>query len=181
MSRDERRVLAVYPTAYGYAFAYFDKPVRLVDWALRRLYVPRDQRNADSMAEIAALLDRYQPDVVVLEDWTFPGTRRSVRIRRLYRSIAHAANTRAIDLGRYARSQVQEMYASVGACSRYEIAQATAREFPALAHRLPRRPRKRYESEASVLGLFQAAALALTCYRNRPKEADLDLQEGVSA
>lgn len=103
--------------------------------------------------------------IVVLEDWTVPGSRRSERIRRLYRSITHAARVRDIDVKRYTRADVRATYASVGAASRYEIAQATAREFRALAHRLPRR-RKAWESEQKVIGLFQAAALCITCYRD---------------
>lgn len=125
----------------------------------------RTERNSQSMSEIVKLLDRYHPDIVVLENWGVAGSRRSERMRRLYRSIAHGARTRDIEVRRYTRADVSSTYASVGAVSRYEIAQATAREFPAFAHRLPR-SRKTSESERKVIGLFQAAALCITCYRD---------------
>jgi hypothetical protein len=163
MAFERSSVLALFPTSPGYAYAYFQMRGRLFDWGLKRMSGSRRDRNAKSMTDIQALIDRYQPDSVVVEDWSFPGSRRSGRIRRLHRSIVHAAQTRLIEVEKYSRHDVRTTFASVGAMSRYEIAQAVGREFPALVHRLPRR-RRSWESERSVMGIFAAVALALTSY-----------------
>jgi Holliday junction resolvasome RuvABC endonuclease subunit len=164
MTYDQPCVMALYPTAYGYAFVYFATRARLVDWAYLAVQGSRKQRNAKSIADIGKLFDRYNPDIVVLEDWKVPGSRRSKRIRRLYRSIVHAALTRNIEVKQYSREDIRKTYESVGAESRYEIAQATAQEFPALAYRLPKQ-KKKWESERTIIELFLAAALSLTYYR----------------
>lgn len=116
------------------------------------------------MADIQALLEKYQPDFIVLEDWAVKGSRRSARIRRLHRSITHAAGTKAIEVERYTRDDVRQTFASAGAVSRYEVAQAVTREFAELAFRLPKR-RRAWEGEHAVMGFFAAVALAVTHYR----------------
>lgn len=164
MKHDQSQsVLALYPTTRGYAFVLFESESNPIDWGVRDIRAPFKARNVAAMKDIEALVDRVRPDCIVIEDTSETGSRRSTRIQRLHRSIVHIAQSLTIDVRMFGRGDVRKTFASVGAVSRYEVAQAVAREFPALGCRLPRK-RKIWESERSVMGVFAAAALGLTFY-----------------
>lgn len=163
-------ILAIYPSARGFAFVLFEGPESPFDWGTKEFRGLN--RNAHTLEGIAALIARYRPEAIVIEDFTEEGSRRSLRIRRLYRSLIHLAQTECVDVFRYARVQVRHCFSPVGATSKYEIATAIARQIPALEHRLPRF-RKIWMSEDARQNLFDAAALGLTYYslNSSPHEA----------
>lgn len=160
-------VLSLYPFTRGYAFVHFKGRGQVVDWGCRIVRAAPDRRNATLMASIQALVDAAPPDVVVIDDHTEPGARRSARVRRLHRSIVHMAKSRGIDLGTVRRDEVRAAFSNVGAVSRHEIAQAVAREFQEFGHRLPRK-RPVWGTEPEALKVFMAAALAVTYYARTP-------------
>jgi hypothetical protein len=154
-------VLAIYPTTRGIAFALMKSPLAPIDWGIKGAQ-GRD-KNASFLQRVAALLDANQPDVIVLEDPTSPRLRRSARIERLTRAIETLAHDQAIDVRRYSRSEVQACFGRFGARTRYEIPMAIATRVPAFERFLP--PiRKLWMSEDARMGIFCAAALALTYY-----------------
>jgi hypothetical protein len=64
----------------------------------------------------------------------------------------------------YSRGQVRQVFASVGAVTRQEIAEAVARHLEPFQQHLP--PRRRpWQSEDERMALFSAAALLLTHFR----------------
>ena len=67
------------------------------------------------------------------------------------------------EVSRISRDAIRACFASVGARKKYDIAQAIARQIPALAHRPPR-VRKIWMSEDPRQSLFDAAALGLAFY-----------------
>ena len=74
----ENRVLALDPTSRGLGFAVLEGAARLIDWGTK------DAGRADSMLalrHVAALLDHYRPDAVVVEDVRDRGTRRCRRVK----------------------------------------------------------------------------------------------------
>lgn len=154
-------VLAVYPFSRGFAFAFLEGPESPFEWGVKEIR-GRD-KNARTVTEIKKLIDRYHPEVLVMEDAAHKGSRRTVRIRRLYRSLAHLAATEYIDVYRYKTSDIQDYFAAAGARTKFEIAQAIALQIPAFAHRLPP-PRKPWMSEDPRQSLFDALALALVFY-----------------
>lgn len=151
-------VLAIYPFARGIAFVCFEGPLSPVDWGVRELSGP--DKNARALKIVQELIERLQPDVLVLED---AGARRAERIRRLSLMLRHHAVGQAIDSYLYDRDRVRQCFAGLGARTRYEIAQAIAGQVRALDHRLPP-VRPIWKSEASRMSLFDAAALAITHY-----------------
>jgi hypothetical protein len=160
----ERRgdlVLAIYPATRGIAFALMKSPLGPIDWGIKGAY-GRD-KNAIFLKRVAGLLDTNQPDVVVLEDPTSARLRRSARIGRLTRAIERLAEDQVIDVHRYSRAAVQECFGQFGARTRYEVAMAIATRVPAFERFLPP-PRKLWMSEDARMGIFRAAALALTYY-----------------
>ena len=155
-------LLAVYPTTRGFAYVMFDGPISPFDWAMKDM--PPKGKNAATLTAIEKLIERYHPDVLVMEKLKPSGQNRSIRICDLYKAILHLAETHQIEVFRYDRSDVQRWFASVCAKTKPEIAQAIAREIPAFIHRLP--PiRKIWMSADRRQSLFDASALAL-CYFN---------------
>ena len=160
-------VLAIYPTTRGIAFALMKSPLAPIDWGVKGVQGP--DKNALCLERVATLLEVNQPDVVVLEDPTSPRLRRSARIERLTRAIETLARDQVVDVHRYPRSAVQDCFSQFGARTRYEIAVAIATRVPAFERFLPPR-RKLWESEDARMGIFRAAALALTYYGSREQQ-----------
>src|ERR1022692_2213241 len=161
----ESFILAIYPSARGFAFVVFEGPDSPFDWGTKEFR--GTDKNGRSLSAITELVERYRPDAIVIEDFADNRARRSSRIRRLYRSLVHLAQTECIDLFRYSKIQVRHCFGSVGATTKYEIATAIARQIPAFGHRLPRF-RKIWMSEDGRQNLFDAAALGLTHYAINP-------------
>jgi len=156
--RGENLVLSLYPTSRGFAFALFEGPESPVDWGVKD--IKGRKKNSDTLDAIQKLFEQYEPEVVVIENTDVKGSRRSARIRRLYRSIAHLAATRNAELQRYSRQEIRATFGAVGGTTKYEIARAIARQIPAFAPRLPRL-RKLWMSEDPRQSLFDAVALAV--------------------
>ncbi len=157
-ARDRALVLAIQPFFRGIAFTLFEGPLSPIDWGIKD--TRRGERNIRSLKAAIDLIDRLQPDVVVLGDVH----RRGQRIRRLGQLIVGHAEGQSIDVCRYTRRQVRECFRDVGAKSRYEIAQAIASRVHAFAHRVPP-VRKVWKSEDERMCLFDAAALVMTFYQ----------------
>lgn len=155
-------VLSVYATPRGFAFALFESPLSPVDWGVK--VIPGPHKNARCMVEVAKLIDTHQPDVIVIEDCGVVGSRRSSRVRRLYRAIEAWGSNQAIETFRFSRNLVRETFSRLGAFTKHEIAEAIAKHIPAFEHRLP--PMRRlWMSEDARMGLFDAIALTFTFFR----------------
>jgi hypothetical protein len=151
-------VLSIYPFRRGFAFVLFEGPNNPFDWGVKEFRGKR--KDSKTLAEIKKIVDRYRPDVLVIED---TDSRRTPRIRKLYRMLVHFAEAEYIDLHRCSRTEVKVCFASVGASTRYEVASAIATQIPAFAHRIPRR-RRAWMSEDSRQTLFDAAALGFAYF-----------------
>jgi RNase H-fold protein (predicted Holliday junction resolvase) len=74
----QARVLAIDPTHRGFGYAVFEGPDLLVDWGERNIW---GQKNAGSVEAVARLIERYQPDILVLEDPSSADCRRWPRVQ----------------------------------------------------------------------------------------------------
>lgn len=157
----EQLILAVYPSSKGVAFVLFEGPDSPFDWGVKE--IKGTAKNRTTVEAVECIIARYQPDVLVIEETRERGARRTVRIRRLYRSLTHLAHTHVIEVASYPKRVVRATFARVGASTKYEIAQAIARSIPAFSIRLPR-VRKPWMSQDSRQSLFDAAALGITYY-----------------
>jgi len=154
-------VLSVYATTRGFAYTLFEGPLSPVDWGVREMR--GKDKNTRCFESIARLIETHQPDVLVIEDCTVLGSRRSDRIRRLYRAIEAWAGNQAIDTYRYSRNTIRETFGKLGALTKHEIAEVIARHIPAFGHRLPP-VRRIWMSEDPRMGLFDATALVFTFF-----------------
>ena len=154
-------VLAVHLTTRGLAYVLFEGPMSLVDWGVKEIRGPR--KNARCLDRLGKIIERYQPDTLVIENCSQMGSRRSARIRRLYQATETVARSHAIDVFRYSRRQVRQCFEKAGASTKREIAQAISQLIPALSHRMPP-TRKAWMSEDSRMSIFDAASLMMTFY-----------------
>lgn len=153
-------VLGIHPTSRGFGWVLFEGQMTPVDWGLASA---KTGRNAKLLRRFERLLNRYQPAVIVLEQFEGHPGGRVGRIQSLCRSLVHIAHCRGVEAFIYERAVVRTCFASIGAKTRYEIAQAIAQRIDAFRRRLPP-VRKQWESDDGRLGLFDAAALAITYF-----------------
>lgn len=157
----QRFVLSIYPFSRGFAFVLFEGPEAPFDWGVKE--IKEKHKNTKTLDEIRKIIDRYRPEVLVVEDTTGKDSRRTSRIRKLYRMLVHLAEAESVELHRCSKTEVRALFALVGAGTKYEIAKAIATQIPAFVHRLPRL-RKIWMSEDPRQSLFDAAALGLTYF-----------------
>lgn len=154
-------VLALYPSPQGMAFVLFEDSLSLVDWGITAM--KGEMKSEHCIQFTARLIERYVPDVIVIEDTDQHGSRRDERVRALYRSFMTLAGVHGIDVVRYARADVDKAFNAAGALKKQERAQLVAAMLPALSHRMP--PiRKPWMSEHPRMPLFEAASLGIAHY-----------------
>src|ERR1700683_545892 len=160
LSSIKARVLAVDPTHRGFGYAIFEGPDLLVDWGERNI---RGQKNAGSVEGVARLIERYKPDVLVMEDPTSSGCRRWPRVQLLIRELGEQAVRMKVGVRRISRAKVTKTFAASGASTKYQIAKLIASRLPELAPRLPPE-RKPWMSEDPRMGIFDAPAFGLAFF-----------------
>jgi len=160
---DPLAVLAVHPTSRGFGWILFEGPSSPFDWGTVEV---EGDKHAASLARVAELLKKSQPDVLALEAFDDDTARRAPRIQQIGKDIAELATNKGIEVAILSRAAIQTAFAASGARTREEIAEAIARHIEPLRHRLPQR-RKIWVGEQPSLSIFSAAACALAYYAGR--------------
>lgn len=152
------RILAIAPSTRGFGFAVMEGQDTLVDWGVKTV---DGDKNVQSLAKVEKLIAHYQPGVLVLEDASAKGSRRSQRIRKLCQQIIKLAATRKVSVKVFSRDQVMSAFIADGQGTQHVLAEIIAKRFPEeLESRLPPK-RKPWMSEDSRMNIFDAVALAL--------------------
>jgi hypothetical protein len=146
-------LLAIDPTSRGFAFVVLEAPAFLVDWGSKSATTGSDSL----VRKVDALLSRYQPNVLLLEDLAADGARRRKRARREIGSIERRALKRGVRVERVSRLGVLDSFAP--GKSKYEVANRLAEVFPVLANRLPRK-RNTWRPEDARMSVFDALGIA---------------------
>lgn len=154
-------VLAIHPTAHGFGWIAFSGPFTPFDWSI---VDAATDKNAVCLRKLERLLDRLRPETIVLEAYRPPHARRSMRVQRLCEALVASGIERRIEVAIYTHADIRACFATVGARTRQEIAEAVARQLEPLRPKLPV-GRKPWDGPSRRMGLFSAAALALTHYR----------------
>ena len=153
------RVLAIAPSTKGFGFAVLEGRAILVDWGVKT--IKRD-KNRWTLEKVGKLIEQYQPEVMVLQDFSMRHSRRSPRIRALGRQLVARAASRKVAVALFTRKQVRKVFFGGEQGTKDGIAEILAKQFPEeLGSRLP--PRRRpWMSEDYRMGIFDAVSLALT-------------------
>lgn len=155
-------LIAIYPNTRGFAFVVFEGPLAPIDWGVKE--VRSVHRNRECLRHVSAIIDRYEPSVIVLQDSTESGTRRAPRVRVLNASIAELIDKRGIHAAFYSRARVRTVFGHLGNPTKHSLAHEIAKHVPVFERYLP--PiRKPWMSEDARMGLFDAAALALVHFQ----------------
>lgn len=167
MRRREESVLSLYPHVPGLAFVVFSGPLTPVDWGTKEVRGLR--KNAQIFRAAKRLIEAHQPAIVVFENITIRDNRRWHRARRLVQVIHRHAESRALEVHTFTRTQVRQSFTGAAVSTKHQIAQAVATHMPVFDPLLPRL-RRRWDSEAYSMGILQAAALGIAFYHHRRKE-----------
>lgn len=151
-------ILGIAPNSRGFGWIVFDAPFNVRDFGM--VFV-RSDKNDRSLRHYERLLDWIEPETVVLEE----GTPKVHRLRELHHALRISAIFRDIEIASYRRADIQRCFATVGAQTNQEIAEAVAKQVPGVAHKLPRR-RAAWTSEDRRQTLFWAAALVMTHFHD---------------
>jgi Holliday junction resolvasome RuvABC endonuclease subunit len=158
----QNRVLGIDPYSRGFGFAVLKGPYNLIDWGIKE--IREEEKNTRCLAEVEALIDRYRPDIIAVEDYTAKGSRRCKRVRELIFEVLKLAMRRKIKIKTVSRARAQRAFSETGARTKHQIATVIAKRFPELGPYLPAE-RKCYMSEDPRMGVFDAVGLGLSFYR----------------
>jgi hypothetical protein len=167
LQRRNHLVLSVYCNTRGFAFVLFEGSLSPFDWGMREARGPR--KLARSLERITKIVERYLPDVIVIQDTSPTGTRRISCIVRLNSAIATLAEARGIRVLAYSRTDVYRAFEHTGFANKQMLAELIAKHIPVFERYVPP-PRKPWMSEDSRMGLFDAAALALVFFQSGSAE-----------
>src|SRR5262249_42050389 len=131
-ARLQRRILAIYPTRIGFAYAAVELPLRLIDWGQVKLgkITRREFRR-----RVERTLRTLQPTVVVCEDCT--DTQRGKRTRAWIRVAIETSDLRGMATCLLKRSDVRRALGVHSTASRYFIIATIANRFEELRHLQP--------------------------------------------
>ncbi len=158
------RVIAIAPSTRGFGFAVAEGGT-LLDWGVKSV---KGNKNLQCLMKVREMIAHYQPGVMVLEDHSAKGSRRSPRIRMLGDQIIAVARKQKIMVTMFSRPQVRKAFFSNGKGTKDALAEILANRFPEeLRYRLPAK-RRPWMSEAYQIGIFDAVALALMIQVPKP-------------
>lgn len=161
MSKNKDKfVLAIYPNALGFGFAFMENAITVKDY---QIVTTRPKCNKILMKRIADYIDYYEPDIVVLEDYHGKQSRKSERVKKLIDIIKKLAYRKQIKTLIYSRSHIKMVFAGFKARTKYEISRAICENIPELK-KLMKPKRRIWEAESYSQGIFDAVSLGITHY-----------------
>lgn len=155
------RVLAIDPSKRGFGFAVLEEPEELIDWGLRGA---RQEKNTDCLRQIITLIEKYCPDVIVIEDWQSKDSLRRARIRDLLEDTVKLALSKKLTLRKISRSAIRKAFSQYNASNKWQIAVEIGKRFPELAVCVPP-TRKPWMTEDARMRVFGAVALVLASFQ----------------
>lgn len=161
---NNKLVLAIHPNTRGFGFALFQGSQKPLDWGVKEVREKNKKyKNIGCREKINDLINLYQPDVLVVEDYKGEGSRRHLRIQELIEDIHKLAKREKVAICSYSRGKICEVFSQFGAQTKYEIAKKIAEWLPVFETRMPP-VRKAWMSEDYRMAIFDAVSLALTYF-----------------
>jgi len=167
-----KRVLAldVRPRSFGYVV--FEGPTLLLDWGVQSFRNGRNAVRVPLATKIAALLEDFQPAVVVAKE---PPSRKKVnrgRTRKVLELVRHKASLRGIRTRVFNRRAGRNPFGGEERVTKHKVATALAERFTELAPILPPK-RKPWQSEDYRMSIFDAAALGVAYFDRQKNPAPI--------
>ena len=153
------RVLAIDPISRGFGYVLLEGPDTLVDWGVYRV---RRWQTSSVIGKLRAMIELYEPDVLVLEDCDDPRSRRRERARTLIEE-AKGLTGSGLTTHLIPAWKLAELFGENPPGNKSDIAAVIARHFGELVDRLPP-VRKAWMPEDLRGAIFDAAGLGLAFY-----------------
>ena len=153
-------------------------PDELIDWGVRS--ASAIDKNATTLELISDILGRYQPKIIVLQDCRQGKWRRCERVGDLLWEVSRLALREHISTRLISRARLKNMFATLGAHTKHEIATVIAKRLPELA---PRQPRYRRPLDAGGLqhGNFRCGCdRAYVLFRKREEGKTLSVKRNTT-
>lgn len=165
------RILALSPFSKGIGFIVLEDNYNLVDWGLKYCFktkqsstcsrkTPSSQLNKNCLRVFSQLIEYYEPNVVITEDWSASICKRHKRVKTLLSRIHLAAGKQHLQTYRYSRLQIRKQFAEYKVTTKQEIAVCLSSLFAELQPYLPK-PRKLWMPENPRIHIFNALSLCL--------------------
>jgi hypothetical protein len=151
---NEQRILALDIRPRSFAYVVFEGSKEILDWGARSFRRGVNTVRVPLRPKMAALIDRYVPEVIVLK---YPRTR---RVDRILQSIKLCARERNCVVRVVSQKAVPQIFP---ASNKHQIATAIAQQFPDLFSVLPPK-RKSWQSEDYRMSIFDAAAIGIAFF-----------------
>lgn len=160
MKTEFERALGISPNDRGFGYVVLEGPTRLVDWKVKRVPRPKNQKTIEALDELLGL---YMPSYLILDAPDDLASPRGHRIKGLLRDLANCAADRGVIPVPVPRQVVADLFEPMEASTRREVAELLTVQFPELLPYLP--PRRRlWDSESRAMSVFNAAAMVLAFY-----------------
>jgi hypothetical protein len=158
------RVLGIDPFARGVGYAVIEGPNSLVDWGVKSTMRADNQK---SMRIVKALIARFKPEVLAIEDCQSTGSRRCARVQKLLDGIA-AGGEGQVRVCPVSHTQLSLIGPHAQTNTKYSRACYLAERFPDLRAFVP--PfRKAWMTESDHMAIFDALSFAVASFRNSPR------------
>lgn len=154
------RVLGIYPNSFGFGFALMQGALTVIDKGMVKI---KPACNTTALKKIKKLIEKYEPERVILEDFEANRLEKSPRVKQLIRSVQSYLKANNIPVSLYSREQIRLVFEIWNATTRYEIAEVIARNIPKFKMLLFDKP-KYPKSEAYSSALFDAVSLCICHY-----------------
>jgi hypothetical protein len=162
---EQKRILALEIRLSKTGFAVLQGPTKLLDWGVGVRWFGRNNRSHKHAVSnrLRALMRLHGPSVVVarrINHYSAPANKRFAAILRSIRAECRRGPT---EFKVIPTRRVQRHFALLGHSTRHEVATSLAERFEQLSWKLPRR-KKSYQSEATGMLIFDAAATGATFF-----------------
>ena len=156
-----KRVLAldVHPRSFGWVV--FEGPNYILNWGVRS-FRPGVNVAIAGGTKLPALLDTFTPSAVVIRKREARGGAKKPELLSI---IERQVRRRRIPLRFITPRDVNRAFVGFDS-NKYEVASVLAKQFPALASRLPPK-RKCWQGEDYRMGIFDAAAVGVAYFARR--------------
>jgi hypothetical protein len=121
--------MSLYTNSRGFAFVLFEGTLSPYDWGV--VEIRGLKKDAQITEKVRGLLDRYAPDVLVMQDMSPEGTRRANRLAMLNASLGSLARELGIPVFAYSRAEVYSEFRSTGFANKQTLAGLIAKHIPA--------------------------------------------------
>ena len=158
--------LAIYLNSRGCSFVLFEGTLSPYDWGIFDCRGAR--KDASCLSKMTELLHLYDIDALVIQHTGADGTRRALRLSMLNTALEAAARAQGVPVFKYSRADVYQTFASAGFANKQSLAKVISLHIPAFERHVPP-PRRPWMSEDAMMGLFDAAALALVFFQRANK------------